>query len=224
MKLTKKKLLATVGTDLIELGYKKFEDGFFGSDGLFIKKVSDGLLLSLGLTISRHYESKFTGSYYLSKTTRWGSIWGDMPKESYRRVGFFISDDEKKSLFDETDRVAGIKDAWWDASNEESVGRFLSAVKLSESRFLSQQELVRNVDSSVEGNMLIEEASTVQSIIEAGVNTGYDFQYTPAKTIKDIPIEWFKAAELAIIKNGSILNANTVKLLAADAWFISRMS
>lgn len=224
MKLTKKKLLSTVGTDLIELGYRKFEDGFFGSDGLFIKKISDGLLLTLGLTISRHYDSKFTGSYYLSKSTRWGSIWGDIPKESYKRVGFLIKDDEKKKLFDESDRGDGIKDAWWDAFNAESVSRFLSAIKLSESRFVGQQELIQKINRSVEGNMLIEESSMVQSIVESGVYAGYDFRYIPIKPIKDIPIEWFKAAELTIIKNGSILNANTVKLLAADAWFVSKMN
>jgi hypothetical protein len=224
MKLNKKKILSIVGKDLQELGYSKFEDGFFGSDGLFIKKVSDGLLLTLGLIISSNYESKFTGAYYLSKTTRWGSIWGDIPNESYRRVGFFINDSEKKHLFNEDDNIDGVKDAWWDASNAESVSRFLSAIKISESRFVGQQELIHKIDKSVEGNMLIELASVVHNLVQSGVDKGGNFQYIPTKTIKDIPIEWFKAAEMAIINSRGILNVKTVKLLAADAWLISRMS
>lgn len=224
MKLNKKKLSNIVGQDLIGLGYKKFEDGFFGSDGLFIKQVSEGLFLTLGLTISKFYESSFTGSYYLSKSTRWGAVWGDIPKESYKRISFFITDEEKKSLFDEADKLEGLRDAWWDAFNTNSVMRFLHAVRLSEKRFVEQPMLIQNVENSIDGNMLAEYISTVHSLFNIAGDIKHDFKFIPPNQIKNIPIEWFKAAELAIIKNGSILNANTVKLLAADAWFVSKMN
>ena len=96
MKLNKKRLLNVVGDKLIHLGYAKFEDGFFGSDGLFIKSLSEGFYLTLGLIISRNFGSRFTGSYYLAKCVSWDAVWGDIPPNSYRRIGHFITDEKKK--------------------------------------------------------------------------------------------------------------------------------
>jgi hypothetical protein len=223
MKLTTKRLLRGGGTDLVALGYRKFEDGFFGSDGLFVKKLPNGFLLTLGLIISRHFESKFTGAYYLSKNTRWSSVWGDIPPESYKRIGFFIKNEERETLVDESDRDEKVKDFWWDASDVDSLSRFLAAVKLTEPRFIGQHGLIENVEKSVEGNRLIEQASMVHSIIKTGIDAQYDFKYIPVEPIKDIPIEWFKAAELTIVKNSSVLNDNKFKLLAADDLLISKM-
>ena len=43
-------------------------------------------------------------------------------------------------------------------------------------------------------------------------------EFQPNKIIDEIPFIWFEAAESVIRDNNGILNKNTVKLLAADAW------
>ncbi len=45
-----------------------------------------------------------------------------------------------------------------------------------------------------------------------------EYQFIPDAKIGDIPADWFKAAEIALKNNDAILNKNTVKRLAADAW------
>lgn len=85
MKLTKAKLINATQDKIKNLGYKLFVDSITGADGLFIKRIRDEYFLSLGLERSNYYDSKFSASFYLSKTTIWGAWWGDIPKESYQR-------------------------------------------------------------------------------------------------------------------------------------------
>ncbi len=44
------------------------------------------------------------------------------------------------------------------------------------------------------------------------------FTFLPAKEIDDIPLIWFKASEMVLKENKEILNAHTVRRLAADAY------
>lgn len=219
MKLTKQKLLQITRDRLIECGYLEIENTFFGADGLFIKRVSDEFFLTLGLIISRYYDSKFTASYYLSKTTRWGSIWGDIPKESYKRVGYFLNNQERKALLDEEYNKEGVRDAWWDVNDIRSINNFISTVSISEQRFLEQPDLFKKIEDSLEVNILVEYVHLVNDIITSRSIEEFNYKFTPAKSINNIPIDWFKAAEIAITEKGGILNANTVKLVAADAWY-----
>lgn len=45
-----------------------------------------------------------------------------------------------------------------------------------------------------------------------------NFNFSPKMKVDGIPMIWFKAAESILLNSGGILNANTVKLLAADAY------
>jgi hypothetical protein len=65
---------------------------------------------------------------------------------------------------------------------------------------------------------LADYSAGVIKMIEPGESTKGNYRFVPQKPIDDIPIEWFEAAEKVISNKNGILNANTVKLLAADAW------
>lgn len=223
MKLTKNRLLKLVGEDFQRMGYVHFDDGLFGSDGLFIKKVTNSLFLTFGLIISRHYDSLFTGSFYLSKSIRWGSIWGDIPKDSYKRVGMILTESERDVLFDEQFRSRGVNDGWWDAANSNSVERFIEAVKISEQRFVNQSDLIPSIENSIEGNLLAEYASTAIDIFNSKRKANHVLKFIPSKPIKNIPLEWFEAAEVSLTNHNGIISSNNVKFLATDAWLRTKL-
>src|ERR1700712_5244362 len=101
MKLTKQNLIRITKKGLRELGYLEVKDTTSGAQGLYIKLIENDLYLTLGLTISRYYDSMFTASFYLSKTTIWAAIWGNMPENAYKRAGSFLTIEERKILLEE---------------------------------------------------------------------------------------------------------------------------
>jgi hypothetical protein len=218
MKLTKAKLIGITAKKLNELGYIELQDTLTGSNGLFGKKIQKDFFLTLGLEISRYYHSMFTASFYLSKTTRWGSVWGDIPHECYERVGHFLTPEERKKYLSEEFHQEGVIDAWWDGANEKEVANFIKIVKISEERFVGQKDLSHKIESSTEIKELSESAAIVIDKATTNNFNGRSYQFLPTKVIDDIPINWFRAAEEVLSQRKPILNANTVKLLAADAW------
>lgn len=217
MKLTKAKLLNKVRERLIRMGYNEMRDTITAAEGLFIKRLPPVFYLSLGFTISRFYESRFTAAYYLSKTTLWAATWGDIPQEAYKRVGVFLSSEERALYLDAEYGIAEGSDAWWSGDKDQDIFNFLETIRLSESRFLGQDNLFQKVESSVEVKELVDHVLGVFEIIDKGENDKYEYQFIPEKK-QIIPIEWFKAAEVALKNKGGILNKNTVMRLAADAW------
>jgi len=221
MKLTKAKLIKSVKPKIESMGFTEFKDTIEASQGLFVKVLANGLYLVLGLTISRFYDSMFTGNYYLSKTTRIGSTWGDIPKESYERVSAFLTKDERGKFLDEKYKE-GI-DGWWDGSNQDNIDNFLKVIELTQQRFIIQPELLKKIEESKEILELSLLAEMVKQIVSSNqVSAKFDFQ--PEKEIDGIPFIWFKAAEIALKNRGGILNKNTVKFLAADAWRQSKLN
>jgi len=221
MKLSKAKLIKKTKPLLSKLGYIEVKDTLTVATGLYIKEVSNNLFLCLGLTISRFYDSMFTGAFYLSKTTEWGAVWGDIPKESYKRIGVFLTPDERCRLLSSEYSKEGVIDAWWDEEDEEAISKFAKAVELTEDRFLGQPGLLQKIEKSSEVkelHYLFEELMRSLTEVE---DEGFSYAFTPSKSIDGIPIEWFKASERVLVKNGAILNPNTVKRLAGDAWRIN---
>ena len=217
MKLTKAKLISLTKNGLKNEGYLHFKDTVTGAQGLYVKYINE-LYLTLGLTISRYYDSMFTASYYLSKVTVWGAVWGDIPKNSYQRVGLSLTKDERQLLLDHEYAKDGVRDAWWNINDQNAIENFLETIRITESRFLSQSDLAKQVQDSKDVNLLDQLVKMTSTIIKSFKLNEYSYEYLPSKPIDDIPIEWFKAAERAIIDEKAILNANTVKRLAADAY------
>jgi hypothetical protein len=218
MKLTKIKLLKLIKKNLEEFGYKEIKDTLTGANGLFIKPINNSFFLSLGLTISNYYESRFTASFYLSKTTRWSSIWGDIPNEAYERVGSFLTAKERGLYLDEEHNADGVTDAWWNSNKQDHIDNFLRTIYITEERFLKQPHLFTKIENSLEVKQLVEYVLNVLNVLNNEEDGKYDYRFQPKKNIDDIPSKWFKAAERVLKKKNGILNDNTVKLLASDAW------
>ena len=218
MKLTKAKLINATRDELIEMGYREVKDTVSGANGLFIKPIPEGFFLSLGLTISKFYDTRFTASLYLSKTTRWGSSWGDIPYESYRRVGRFLTKDERRLYLDDVHNAEGVSDAWWHFDSEGDIQKFIEVVKISERRFLEQNSIFFKIENSKDVKELVDYVESVFEIMNKPFDDKFDYHFLPKKKIDGIPVAWFKAAEKTLrIKNG-ILNVKTVEALAADEW------
>jgi hypothetical protein len=216
MKLTKSKLIKFTNDHLKNFGYKEIKDTITPAQGLYIKPIKNGLyFLTLGLTISKYYTDLFTASFYLSKTTTWATFGGDIPNASYRRIGSFLTKEERKVLLEGEYSLQESGDAWWNAGN---VDGFIETVKIAETRFLNQLNLFDMINDSILINELSELASLTIDMINNGYWGDYNYRFVPDKPIDDIPIEWFKVAERIIVERNAILNNNTVKRLAADAY------
>lgn len=218
MKLAKAKLLKNVRNELLKMGYEEIKDSITAAEGLFIKRLPSGFYLSLGFTISNFYDSLFTADFYLSKTTIWGATWGDIPREAYKRVSAFLTKEERVLYLDVTYNKEGAIDAWWSGDKEEDFDKFLQVVKITEDRFLKQDRLFDKVEESTEVKELVDYVSGVFDIIDKGLDNMNEYQFIPDTKIGAIPPDWFKAAEIVLKNKRGILNKNTVKRLAADAW------
>lgn len=218
-KLTKSQLIKQTKAGLKELGFEEIKDTITPAQGLYIKPIGNELYLSLGLTISRLYDNMFTASFYLSKTTIWALVGNDIPKRSYERIGCFLTRDERLKLLDKEYSIQGITDAWWNAEYDSEVAKFLETVRITEPRFIEQPGLFDEIKRSSFVNELALLAHLVIKEMKAGFNLNeFDYHFLPTKPIDNIPLEWFKAAERAIVNCRGALNLNTVKRLAADAW------
>ena len=149
MKLTKQKLIQHTGDELTKLGYREFNDTITGAYGLFVKRITPNFFLTLGFTKSRFYDSRFTADFYLSKTTIWSAIWGDIPRQSFERVGSFLTKEERAFYLDEDQQEVG-GDAWWQADRDGDIHKFIETIKITQERFLSQDRLFGNIENSVE--------------------------------------------------------------------------
>lgn len=218
MKLTKYRLLKVVRNDLMDLGFIEIKTTSVGTDGLFIKKKDLGYYLMLGLTISRFYDSSFTASFYVSRSTRYGSVWGDIPPESYKRIGHFLTREERKELLDDEFNKPGVVDAWWNGIDDLTVSKFILAIKRSEKRFLAQPGLFNKIDASLEIKKFSDQVTMTMNELSSDTLKEGNFHFLPTRVVDDIPLNWFMASEKALVKSGSSVNTNLVKLLAVDAW------
>lgn len=216
MKLTKAKLTSKVKAPLAILGYTFFKESISDAQGFFSKKLENGFYLTLGLTIHRYMESDFTGNFYYSKTTRWSSVWGDIPKESYERPGFLMSTEEGKVYFDTENEK--LRDYWWDGFNDSSVASFIEVIKFTESRLYKDPLLTQKIEDSLSVSQLKNYADEVKKFVISIEKLNLSYSYLPDKEIDGIPIQWFKASEYILKMHEGILNKNTVKALASDSF------
>jgi len=217
MKLTKAKLIKEVKDGLIRLGYKEFKDSITGADGLFIKRIDRDFFLTLGMNKSRIYDSRFTAELYLSKTTIWGATWGDIPNDSYVRVGTYLTKEERQVyLDDEHQTING--DAWWQSNRIGDIKKFLESVSITEAHFLNDFILLERIENSNDLHQLIDQKNEIFEMLEKGIQEKIGYNFIPEKEIDGIPMMYFKAAENVLMRKCRIINKNTVKRLAADSW------
>ncbi|WP_286776784.1 hypothetical protein [Sphingobacterium sp. UBA2074] len=219
MKITKAKLTSKVKAPLEILGYTYFKESISGAQGFFSKKLENGFYLTLGLTIHRYMDSEFTGAYYYSRTTRWSAVWGDMPEESYKRPGFFMSKEERKAYFHTENE--NLRDYWWDGFDDSSIASFVEVIKLTETRLFENTELTKKIEESLSVSQLKNYAVEVKKLVNNIDKLNLSYSYLPDKEIDGIPIQWFKASEFVLKEQNGIINKNTVKNLASDAFIQS---
>ncbi len=203
MKLTKAKLIAKVKAPLEKLGYIFFKEPISSAQGF----------------ISRYMQNSFTGSFYYSKTTRWASVWEDIPEESYVRPGFLMSTEERKLYFDTENEQ--LSDYWWDGFDDSSVTSFIEVIKLTESKLYEDRFLTKKIEDSRSVLQLKNYADEVMKLVADIEKLNFTYSYLPDKEIDGIPMQWFKASEYVLKKQNGILNKNTVKNLASDAFIQS---
>jgi len=216
LKLTKAKLIAKVKAPLEKLGYIFFKDPISSAQGFFSKKLDNGLYLTLGLTISRHMESNFTGSFYYSKTTRWAAVYDDIPEESYVRPGFLMSKEERKIYFNTENEL--LLDYWWNGFDDSSVASFIEVIELTESRLYEDRLLTKKIEDSLIASQMKNYADEVMKLVADIEKLNFTYFYLPDKEVNGIPMRWFKTSEYVLKKHNGILNTNTVKNLASDAF------
>lgn len=226
MKLNKNKLLKFIRNAMSNLGYVEFDDSMISDANLFVKPEGD-LFLTIGFTIHRYYNDKFTCNYYLSRTTNWAECWGDIPHMmTYVRPGKLMSQEERMNItVDENCKNNPfITDMWWNAFDHEgnydneSLKSFIAAIRLTENRVAMQPEVIEKIYAST---LLETIYNDVNSTIELAISEDYgnDFAFLPKREVKGVPMKWFKAAEVVLKSRLTPKNLTpyAVKSLAADA-------
>ncbi|RDB03515.1 hypothetical protein [Runella aurantiaca] len=217
MPLSKSTLMKIVRGNLLKMNYVEFKDSIMGSSGLFIKKINTGYFLTLGMIVSRYYEEKFTCAYYLSKSTRWSAIWGDIPPKSYERPSYLLTNEELQIYPKDIAGNKLKKDIWWNPNNNDEMESFYKILKLTEERFINQPELIAQIEDSKEiTEFLLLSNKVIEKIKSDKID--HDFKFLPIKSLDDIPIVWFKAAEIVLSESNLSINKHMVKTLAADSF------
>lgn len=209
LKLTKAKLIKAVRPGLEKLGYVFLKDSITGAQGLFGKKLPNGLFLTLALTIGRLYDDAFTGDFELSKTAR---VFG-IPGITRKKPGYLLTKEELAEM----NKAA--PDISWSGLDAESVASFIALIQKTESRFLSQEGIVEKIEQSSAEEEYYQRSLQVREWVAKGV-PDMDFKCLPAKSIDNIPMEWFKAAEYVLLEREVYLSLNVrmVKNLAGNAY------
>jgi len=145
--MTTKRFRALIERKLEALGYSKVWGKTWGAVLLTYKRV-DPYILCLGVETSRLYDSKFTASFYLSRSFKWGYMGKDFPRNAYERIGSFLDPAQRQALLEERYSQPGVVDAWWDWSREGDLDKFEETLKITEGRFLSQDGLLEALANS----------------------------------------------------------------------------
>ena len=143
---------------------------------------------------------------------------GVIPRESYERIACFLNKEERLNYLEEEYTDNAVIDAWWNGNDQIGVQKFISVVEITEPRFLNQPDLVSRIEHSSELKKLSAYANEVRVLVGQGGASLPCYQHDPQKDIDNVPATWFQSAEQVLFNHKGILNANTVKLLAADAW------
>ncbi len=215
MKLTKKILISKLKPRLESLGFIYFQNSKSLYQGTFIMKVDENMFLTLSLIIDRYYDSKFTGTYYLSPTTNAGTTWGDIPKDSDQRPGYILTEEEFLKYSKDGNLIA--RDIWFDGFDDDESNTFVEIISLTYKRFSSDIELRNRINQSKDVQLLSKLAQETIEIATKGLFAG-ELEFIPEKELDGIPINWFEGAETVIRKEHYYLNKNTVVILASDAY------
>ena len=105
----------------------------------------------------------------------------------------------------------------FDGFNEMDVNSFVEIVKLTYKRFSSNTDLINRIKLSKDVKLL---ENLSQETLDKAIKKEFcdNLGFQPDKELDGVPFDWFKAAETVIRKQNYVLNKNTVRNLAFDAY------
>lgn len=159
----------------------------------------------------------------MQRTGTMGSIYSgicnDIPEESYVRPGLLMSTEERKVYFNTENKK--LRDYWWDGLDDSSIASFVEVIKLTESRLCEDRLLTKKIQDSDSVSQLKNYADEVKISVSEIEKLNFTYSYLPDKEVNGLPMRWFKTGEYVLKKQNGILNKNTVKNLASDAFIQS---
>ena len=76
---------------------------------------------------------------------------------------------------------------------------------------------MERIEKSTDVDILYKRSLWVKRLV-ANKTPDIQYYFLPQKNIDDIPMDWFKAAEIVLAESEALLKNQTVKRLAADAY------
>jgi hypothetical protein len=213
-KVSDHRALEEISSHFESRGYTPLGKGRFAV--LEFARPHGNLFLSCGIEKSRLYRSRFTASFYLSVSLRFGYVVRGFPHQAYERIGQFLKPAERKSLLAPDYRKKGVVDAWWHLDEANQLPSFITAIDIAEKRFLSQRLLARKV-------LRCERIVCHRDMLERTIELATSLPRKPAtraSTIQDPPPKpWYRSAEMVLKEMTPELTKDSyIELLAVDAW------
>lgn len=196
----------SIGEALRDQGWTRFTLTN-GMSALFGKREGD-LILTVGFTESNLYNARVTADFRLAGHTSVALSDTEAPR-SRMRVGYFLTDIERKQFLSVEFQVQGVRDAWW-ARTPNHVATIARVISITAPRFLAQSGLVEEVRSSSRHSRYV---GMVNKVAGTAGRRGSGVTTTNA-----LPPEWVSAA-LPLIQDVQprFRRALAVRI-ATDAW------
>lgn len=194
----KKKILGNLIGLLEDIGYTAVFPEEVGAIVQVSKKALDGLFLTIGIEKSRLYTDRYTASFYLAPCLCWSWVPSDFPKCAYRRIGGFLSKEERRQLLSEEFWGNEVVDAWWGISDNGEMMKFIDSIKMAEPRFICQESIVDMVNASKRMNEFVEivkKTKTLRNVAAGTSNPGSMEEYLIAAKSALERSDWGSKAE-----------------------------
>lgn len=219
---SRRKLTARLTEELEKLGYAR-RPGPSGGEVCFYKCLGR-VVLTMGLEFSRHYEDRFTASYFLGPTFEWAYMLPGYSARAYRRIGKLLSAEERERLLPPFFSQAGVVDAWWVGFTEASACSFIETVRLTEPRFCDDPGLIDEALANEKMRLHVAMLRAIVELVSRGSPTASEFEYQPRRFPSGVPQPYFGAAEVVLRKaKPNMVSAQYVTLLALDAWRVATL-
>ena len=188
MKLKKKHLIKTVTPLLEKMGYINLPS--IDWEGLFGKKTSSQIYVTIGFTISNLYDDSFTADFYISTNTCCGAEWKGIPIGCRKFIKQLIEEDTIRNLGFDGDFF----DGWFSCFDSSSLNLFFNVLPICEERFLSNEVIPDLMINSLEVSRMTKEYRMVINIF---LSKGYvdKYEYQNIALACGIEQEWYNAAE-----------------------------
>ena len=219
MKLKRKELQKIVSPYLFDMGYLLFKEPKINNptDGMYCKKLDNGLFMTLGLIRHRFYDCLFTIDLYLSRTTNFACCWKDIPRDCYTRPGFYLTEEELKT-YGHDGKIT--KDLWWTVE-EESIFGFVQTLKMAHSRMTVDEALIKRIWESTEVKKLVEQSQSVIEQMQSDKSICIIIDKEVAKKCISLPPQKWYDASFNVLCNyfpARDVNPYRVHLTAEDAY------